>query len=228
MHVRLPFRLFACALLMMTNSFAMAQNSTSMPDLFTNETDLSVTMAPSQAPTYMGGISPECANETAAFASDANLTMALQTLLEGYREEFKGACPLSLTNTNCDLNFGTEDNITYNFLCDEMGGQIYEHAVVLTCGLKPLSVDYDLGVVPECISRQCNISAAADGNIDIGLLTNPNITDFASSLDNGGCQAKVEDSSAPTAAWDDIYSRLSLTLALFVTGMGLLSGISVF
>lgn len=218
MPVRSTFLLFAFTLLLMMSGFATAQDSTSMSDLLVlNETSVSPTMTPSQAPTYLGGISPECSNETAAFASDANLTMALQTLLEGYRDDFKDACPLSLTNTNCDLTFGTEENTTYQFLCEEMGGQVYEHSVVLTCGLKPLSIDYDLGVVPECFSRQCNISA--DNNkIDIGMLTNPNITDFASSLDNGGCQAKVEDSSATTAR-DDIYGRLPLALAL-------LSGIS--
>lgn len=185
----------------------MAQNST---DLSMNGT---IEM-PTLAPTYLGGISPECANETAAFASNDDLSTALQTLFEQYREDFKDACPLSLTITNCDLTFGAEENITYNSMCEEMGGQVYEHSVILTCGLKPLSVDYDLGLVPECISRQCNISAEG---LDIELLTNSNITDFARSLDNGACQANVEESSATIR---DIYALLSLAFA-FANVVGL-------
>ena len=102
----------------------MAQNST---DVTTTNATIDL---PTFAPTYLGGISPECANETAAFASNEGLTTALQKMLEQYRADFKDSCPLSLTITKCDLTFGAEENITYNILCEELGGQVYEHSVV--------------------------------------------------------------------------------------------------
>ena len=206
---------FLIAFVLLTASgFSMAQNSTEVVAMNNGTIDV-----PTFAPTYLGGISPECANETAALSSNEGLRTALQTLLEQYREDFKDTCPLSLTITNCDLAFGTEENITYSVLCEKMGGQVYEHSVILTCGLKPLSVDYDLGVVPECISSHCNISSE---DIDIETLTNPNITDFASSLDNGACQAKVQESSAASRV---IYDLLLVALS-FTNFIGLSFGLS--
>ena len=213
----------SCSLLLHPTGFAMAQNSSDMSnDMTTTTTTLGMnaTMAPSSAPTYLGGISPECANETDMLANDANLTNALETLFQGYRDEFKDKCPFELTNAECDLTFGSEGNITYNVLCEELGGQIYEHSVTLTCGLEPLSVDFDLGVVPECISSQCNVSA-----IDMGMLTNPNITNFASSLDNGGCQGKVESKATSLHICNNL---LSLFVSSLAAGTGLLLGMNLF
>jgi len=154
-------------------------------------------MVPTAAPTFLGGISPECSNETASFSQNTNLSNALDELFTEYREEFEDTCPFTVTISECDLNFGgsEEENTTYSLLCDELGGQIYEHSVVLTCGIKPLAQKYDLGVVPECISTSCNVSSDI---FDIEMITNPNISDFANSLDNGGCKGGVESGTVST------------------------------
>ena len=73
---------------------------------------------------------------------------------------------VALTITNCDLlAFGTEENVTYYVLCEEMvEGQVYEHSVILACGLKPLSVDHDLWglvFVPECEERKHSLKGTS-------------------------------------------------------------------
>lgn len=165
--------------------------------LFWNEsvpTSAAPSMAPTQAPTFLGAISPDCRNATDLLSEDEELTMALESLLEEYRQEFQDTCPLALTNTVCDVTYGGNSNNTlYYNMCLERGGQIFEHGVILQCGLPPLNIDQDLGVVPQCIANECDMLA---DNFDISVLgTNENITNFAASLDNGGCAGKVESSA---------------------------------
>ena len=115
--------------------------------------------------------------------------MALDELLESYRQQFKDACPFTITNQGCSANFGGESS--YHLMCQQLGGQIFEHSVILQCGIKPLNTDYDLGTVPECVGMSCNIS-----EIDISVIGSPNISEFGSSLDNGGCQGKIESGTS--------------------------------
>lgn len=159
------------------------------------------TLAPTPVPTFQGGITEECLNETETLNNNTELSSSLENLLSRYRSEFKSQCPASVTSSQCNVKFGNGGNGTYDMLCQQKGGQIYEHSVNLRCGVPPLAVNYDLGTVPQCIGASCNVSRISN----FALLTSSNISNFGSSLNNGACSGSIKSGAAHgrwmTTAW---------------------------
>ena len=169
-------------------------------------------MMPTLMPTLQGGVTGSCVNETLELSENPLLVAELESLLSRYRDQFQNACPFSITSSGCDVTFGSETNITFHQLCQQQGGQIYNHRVSLRCGVPPLDVRYNLGVVPQCIGSSCNITRIENAE----LIRNSNITNFGPSLDNGACSGRIDSASA---AWTYKNNATSATLCNIMIAM---------
>ena len=137
-------------------------------------------------------VSAECLTETKDLDGNENLTEALSDLLDNYRKTFDEECELTPAAWVCEYEIGSDNTTAYHNLCSELGGQIYEHPVVLDCGTGSPNygrlVSYDAGAVPQCVGRPC------DASKDLTELQTTQIEDFGTEI--GGSICELEFSSA--------------------------------
>jgi len=132
-------------------------------------------------------VSDQCKQETLVLQSDEFLNMVQNDLYEIYVKDYNDVC--DILGAKCSLKFDG-DNKTYVAACEDKGGQVFTRIVEVSCGVDPVTINYDLGKVPVCIGASCDPQAIEDDE-----LNETRVQELLSNLRLTGCSTQFSGAS---------------------------------